>query len=218
MLVITERDKRIFEWLFRVKYVTIEQLSRYMQMSKHAVYKRVEKLQKEGYLDGANLYGNRKYFSNGIKIRNGAKRKADREKVNILISSLEHHMKVTDFFLYLLDNEVKEEMIFTSRDVFRTRIGISDNRKRIYKVPDLVIRRDDQRLIAIEIELSRKNDDTLSQVFDNYILYTNYAAVYYVCNKKAVKNLINRTVRKKMINFIRAYDVSEFETEFIFRG
>jgi DNA-binding Lrp family transcriptional regulator len=218
MLVITERDEKIFKWLFRVKYVTIEQLARYMQMSKHAAYKRVEKLQKERYLDGVVLYGNRKYFSNGIKIRNEAERKVDREKVKILITSLEHHLKVTDFFLDLLDDGIKEEMIFTSRDVFRTRIGIADNRKRIYKVPDLVIQREDERLIAIEIELSRKNEEPLSQVFDNYILYTNYAAVYYLCDKKAVKNLVNRTVKKKLIRFIRAYEMSEFKTEIIFRG
>jgi DNA-binding Lrp family transcriptional regulator len=218
MLVITERDKKLFKFLSKFKYATVNQISNYLGISVDGAYQRLSKLQREKYLDSCNIGLNKKYYSNGSVVRSQMKKSIDQKKVSVSIISLEHHLTVTDFFLDLLDRGIKEEMILTSRDVFRTRIGISDNRKRIYKVPDLVIKRDDEKLIAIEVELSKKNDQRLGEIFDNYILYTNYYAVYYVCNSEAVKNRVNRTVKKKLIRFIRAFEMSEFETEFIFRG
>jgi DNA-binding Lrp family transcriptional regulator len=217
MLIITERDKKLFKFLSKFKYATVNQISNYLGISIDGAYQRLSKLQRGKYLDSCNIGLNKKYYSNGSLIRARMEKSIDQKKVEVSFMSLEHHLKVTDFFLDLLDRGIKEEMILTSRDIFRTRIGISANRKRLYKVPDLVIKRDDERLIAIEIELSKKNNQRLGEVFDNYILNTSYYAVYYLCDSKAVKNRINRTVKKKLIDFIRAYDMSEFKTEFIFR-
>lgn len=78
-------------------------------------------------------------------------------------------------------------------------------------MPDLVIKLKNGKFIAIEVELSKKNDSRMRDIFSEYILNTTYWAVYYLCDKKGVRDFVNRAAKKNFIKFVRAYMFSEFE-------
>lgn len=212
MREITERDERLFDFLFKFKYATIDQVAEYLQMTKRAAYKRVEFLQIEKYIDSISIKGyNKKFYALGVKIRNEFESVTYQKKISISLMSLEHHLKVTDTFLHFIKNGVLEEMICSEREIYKTRVGLTSRKKRLYKVPDLVIKLKNGKFIAIEVELSKKNDSRMRDIFSEYILNTTYWAVYYLCDKKSVRDFVNRATKKSFIKFVRAYMFSEFE-------
>jgi hypothetical protein len=207
MVKITEQDKKLFDWLYKVRYAKVEQIMNYLNISKDGVYQRLSKLQRNNYIDSLAIDGmTRRFYANGSLVRAQMEKRNDQKKVRVYESSLKHHLKIVDVYLKFLEFGIPEESILTSRDIYRTKKGISNKKSVVYKVPDLVIERKDGILVAIEVELSQKNNENLRQVLKNYRI-NKFDAVYYLCGTKAIQRRINSFAKSNgASHFIRAYD------------
>lgn len=214
--MITDRDKKIFDFLFRVKYATVDQILKYMEMTKRATYVRLAILVRRGYIESHAVLGtNMKLYANGHMVRIDHVIDSYKRAVTIQLMELEHHLKVTDVFMDFLDKGIKADDIYTEREIMANKIGIDTKKKRLCKVPDLAIKRADGKLIAIEVELSRKNNERLESVMKNYDMNTNYYAVRYLCINGAVKRKVERAVESTHLTYVIVYTLDEFTIDLL---
>ena len=217
MREITERDEQLFEFLFKFRYATIDQIAEYLQMTKRAAYKRVEFLQIEKYIESKALDGYiRKLYANGPKVRNEAEGGYQR-KVKIAPYGLEHHLKIIDMFIKFLGKGIKEKNILSEREIRKEKIGKRIRRSvfdksGFYKIPDLVIKAKESQLVAVEVELSKKNSTRLWEILRNYTMCFEYTSVVYLCEKTGVKTHIKKNIKKHGMGYkIIPVTFEEFE-------
>ena len=210
MIKLTERDEKLFDFLFKFRYANSNQICEYLSWSYEAFRKRVSNLIKYGYITSKKYdYINKKLYMNGIEARRNHQINAYRKNVILNDWSFRHHMVITDIYIFFLKNyNLNENFITSEREMYWKRIGILDKKKR-FKMPDLVIKKDDE-LIAIEYERSMKNDSLIRDVFTNYSLYTSYYCVRYICKSKGIKEKILRIAEEEGKTFIKAYTIDEF--------
>lgn len=211
MVKITARDEKIFNILFRFRYMTPKQLSCYLGCSLKCLYERVEKLIKNNYLESTWVEQiNKKVYSNGLLVRKNQEIPSYRKKVNINKYTLPHHLIINDIYVQMINKlEIKEEEITTEREMYYKKKGLLDKNKKKIKMPDLVIEKEN-RLIAVEVEKTMKNKCLLRDVFKNYALYTSYYCVRYLCVTEGIKNCVIKTAKEEDRKFIKAYTINEF--------
>lgn len=208
MLRITERDKKIFSILFRLRYMTVEQLSCYLKCTMRIVYFRCGILIKNDYLESEWTI-KKKVYMNGITVRKEHERKSYKKKVKILKYTLTHHLTINDIYIQLVNNlGIDEDDITTEREMFWKRTGLLLKRKKI-KIPDLILKKG-KNLVAIEYEKSMKGEQAIREVFRNYALNTSFYCVRYLCSKNAIKEKINKVAKEQNRTFIKAYTIEEF--------
>lgn len=211
MVEITDRDKEIFEFLFRIRYATANQLCLYLDCSYDVFRKRISKLIKAKYIESESIKGYLKnnVYSNGIEARKKNERKLYRKKVKMNGWSLLHHLKINDVMVHFIKgHNIDKNTITTEREMYWKKTGILDKKKKM-KVPDLVIEKD-KKLIAIEVEESKKSKAKLRSVFTNYSLYTSFYCVIYLCPTEGQKNYVRRIAEEEDRSFISAYTLTEF--------
>lgn len=211
MIEITERDKKIFNILFRLRYMTPKQLSCYLECPLKSVYDRVEKLVKEKYIDSVWVERiNKKIYSNGVVVRKKHERDMYKRKVNVNKYTLPHHLLINDAYIHLVKViGIKEDNLVTERELYWKKTGLLDKSKKKIKMPDMVIEKS-ERLIAVEVEKTMKNKMLLRDVFKNYSLYTSYYCVRYLCLTESIKNQVIKTAKEENRKFVKAYTIDEF--------
>jgi hypothetical protein len=101
MLRITDRDKKIFNILFRLKYMTAKQLSLYLECTMRVVYVRIAVLVKNEYLESIHTKNiDEKIYANGLMIRKEQERKSYKKKMHVWKYILDHHLVVNDIYIY----------------------------------------------------------------------------------------------------------------------
>lgn len=210
MIKITERDKKIFNILFRLRYMTPKQVSCYLGCPVKSVYDRIEKLIKEKYIDSTWVEQiNRKVYANGWLIRKDHERTYYKEKVKVNKYSLPHQLMINDTYIHMVNKlGIVEEDITTERELYWKKTGLLTKSKKI-KVPDMIIKKAD-RLIAIEVEKTMKNKSLLRDVFKNYSLYTSYYCVRYLCLTDGIKKHVIKIAKEENRKFVKAYTMDEF--------
>ncbi|MBN1469884.1 MAG: HTH domain-containing protein [Fusobacteriaceae bacterium] len=219
---ITEKDEKIFKFLFRLKYASTKNLSKYLNCSNNAIWKRVSRLKKLDYIESTWISSiNNRVYSNGVSIRKYQKREQYKNKVKINKVTLPHHLLINDIYIFLIKNfEIEEQNIITEREIFFERTGIL-KKGRLTSVPDLVIKKDKQgkqKLIAIEVEKTRKTKKNIKEVFKNYAMNTSYFCVRYICVSEVIKDFVNNMAEEEKRKFIKAYTVEEFYNGIDFIG
>jgi hypothetical protein len=225
---ITERDKKLFDFLFKFRYAKKEQIIDYLGFTQSSFYQRTKLLQNAGYLESSYIYEHRfcpKVYFNSVKIRKEHEIKAYQKKPKINLRLLDHHLKIIDVFNILVKSGVDENRIFSEREIILNEIGVIRNRRK-YKnrnvlppvIPDLVLaiqvgNRSRFSYVALEVELSRKNKDLMDKVFSNYDRWTTYYGVEYLCSTDSLKSDINKRTYN---NYIKAYTLDEFYSNTIF--
>jgi len=209
MVKITDRDEKIFNILFRLRYMTPKQLSDYLGCHIKSVYDRVEKLVNDGYIESTlALSINKRIYSNGWMLRKNHEQLSYRKKVVINKNTLSEYLLINDIYIHMIkEHGVKEENVTTEREIHWKKIGLTDKRKKI--IPKLVIEQDGH-LIAIEFERKIKKQDVLRDSFRNYILYTNFYCLRYLCATENIKKQIIKTAKKEDVTFVKAYTIDEF--------
>lgn len=211
---ITERDKKLFEYLFRFRYATSDQIVEYMGLSYDVFRKRISKLISSEYIESVNMPGylNKKVYSNGVKIRAEHERKSYRRRVAINHWSLHHHLKINDTYLHFIKKYgIEEDKVTTEREMYWKRTGLLTQNRDIkkLKMPDLVIE-DDECLIAVEVEENKKSKTLMREVFRNYSLYTSFYCIRYICPTKAFRNWVKQIAKEERITFVDAFTYDEF--------
>jgi len=210
MLKIKERDEKIFNILFRLRYMTARQICKYVNCEYTRFIRRSIELINDGYIE-CNWMQNvdKNIYSNGIMVRRDQERDSYKKKVNINSYTLQHHLLINDVYIHMVKElGVKEEDITTERETYWSRTGILDKRKKI-KIPDLIIEKEN-KLVAVEVEKTKKNEESLRNVLMNYDFYTSFYCVRYICSKKGIMNFVINTAEKENITFVKAYTIDEF--------
>lgn len=208
MVEITERDKKIFNILFRLRYMTAEQLSLYLGCTVKAVYDRTEVLINNGYLEN-EWFMKKKVYKNGIRVRRKQEKNSYKRKVHILKYTLTHHLAINDIYIQLVNGlGIDEDDITTEREMFWKRIGLLDKRKKI-KIPDLILKKGD-RLVAIEYKKTLKKEEAIREIFRNYTLNTSFYCVRYLCLTNSTKEKINKVAKEMNKTFIKSYTIDKF--------
>lgn len=177
---VTERDLRTLKWVNGWGFVKIEQIAKYWGVTYPAAQARVLKYQKEELcvLDRI-LYGE----SGAVRLtKKGVELIGDDLPVlqNIRIGTYKHDLKVVDVCLEnnYLDAEPERRI--------RRRLmagGVEKKRDSIH-VPDFEIKDHNKegKIIAFEIELTRKKKERLSKIIKSYLTQTKYSKVKYFCS------------------------------------
>jgi hypothetical protein len=211
MVRITERDKKIFYILFKLRYLNAKQLSFYLDCNEQAIYDRVSKLKREGYIESNFIEQiNHRVYTNSFKVRCTQEINSYRKKVKINRTTLRHHLRINDVYLHLVKKlNFAEGDIFSERELYIKKVCIKGNKK----VPDLVIRKtkgNKDRYIAIEVEMTQKNDDTLKEVFRNFRRNTTFYGISYFCRTEGIKKKVNKISKKLGYDYILAMTLEEF--------
>jgi hypothetical protein len=224
---ITERDRKLFNFLFKFRYAKKEQIIDYLNCSIHAFYQRTKLLQKSGYLESKHIHDNKfcpKIYFNSVKIRKTHEIKSYQKKPKVWLYTLEHHLKTIDIFNILVKAGVDENKIYSEREIIINKIGLSKYAKSKNNflppvIPDLAMKVQCKNgrfdYIAIEVELSRKSNKSMRKVFRDYNRYAKYYAVEYLCPKTSLKNNINKISQSLGYNYIKAYTLDTFYSDTI---
>lgn len=192
---VTERDLKTFEWINGWGFVKIDQIAKYWGVTYPAAQARVLKYQKEELcvLDRV-LYGE----SGAVRLtKKGVELIGDELPVlqNIRIGTYKHDLKVVDVCLSLgLVNAEPERRI-------RKRLmagGVEKKRDSIH-VPDFEIKDPDKdgKVIAFEIELTRKKKERLLKIIKSYLTQTKYSKVRYFCSPDVFDLITEHTSKYK---------------------
>jgi hypothetical protein len=210
---LTERDYKIFYLLNRLKYMTPSQLGSYFDVPVKSIYDRAEKLVNAKYLESVKILGllNQRVYINGINIRKNETMTSYKRKVFINYWTLNHHLKINDVYIRFVKKlQYEEEKITTEREMYWKKTGLAIKGKSFkLKMPDMVIEKD-KKLIAIEVEESRKNIKLFRNVLKNYTLYTKYYCVRYICATKGIKEHVMKIAKEDRRTFIKAFTYEEF--------
>lgn len=193
---VTEKGIEILEWINRMRYATAKQVAKRFGIGVWAVYKRLRKLDVEGYLvhvrplrdaPGVWLCTERGARMSGTGLW------APTRRINI--ATFRHDLGVID-----LSIELEKRGVWLSERELR-RGG--DYRK---KVPDGVLLKGDKK-IACELELTRKSARSMDRNLAIYKRNIEYDEVWYFVDGAAVGSAIKKATEG--IDFIRVIELEE---------
>ena len=148
---LTERDLRILYWINRMRYATVNQVSKKFKIGVKASYRRLKKLCVDGYLYSLRIFRNKPgvYIctKKGAEIA-GSNLWAPKHYVNL--ANYEHDLKVVDLSIEL---ERQGEWI-SVRELRQD--------SRTYMIPDGVFRNDGKK-IAVEVELTKESEKNVKK-------------------------------------------------------
>ena len=192
VMVLQERDKEILRWVNGYGFVTVNQIKRWMGVGETAGYVRVRKLVEGGYLKRKRVFHNQErvhWISNQAQglIQDDIK---NPKRVNI--STYYHDLLLVDLGLYLEKTGGVEFIPERRLRNFNTDNTVIGKKGRI---PDaILIQENNQKPIAIELELSVKSKDRLRKIINDYMVNFNYDAVWYFTNNQAVYNALSKFI------------------------
>jgi hypothetical protein len=193
---ITERDIEILRWINRMRFATAKQVGIRFGIGIWYTYKRLRKLDVEGYLvhvrplrDAPGVW----LCTEAGARMSGTGLWAPPRKINI--ATFRHDLIVNDLGIRLEEKGrwVSERELRSGKD-YRM------------KVPDGMLICGDKR-IACEVELTRKSQRAIEKNIRFYTKSIEYDEVWYLVNGKAVGDAIQKAVRG--IDFIKVMDIPE---------
>lgn len=203
---ITERDIKTFRWINGWGFVKIEQIAKYWRVTYPAAQARVLKYQREDLCTLERVfYGE----SGAVKLtKKCIDLIGDDLPVlkNIRVGTYKHDLKVVDVYL--------ESGLIESNPERRIRrelmSGGVDKKRANLHVPDFEVKDPDKegKLIAFEIELTRKKKERLSKILKFYLTQTKYSKVKYYCSDDVFDFIVENTSKYK--NF---FDVTKIDNE-----
>lgn len=190
--ILSERDIKIFEIIKKFGWLREDYLAKYLGLNwndlkvKTSLYTLAYRLKKDRFITKEKIIdGYPGYWSLG---KNGAEFVSGKEEQKLMsLGTLRHNDMVANLAINLIVKEPLTE-ITTEYELKQELFG-SENKNK--KLPDLVI----NGKIAIEVEVSKKNDNKLAQIISHY-LTSNYEQVIYYTNSTGIANKINRIAKK----------------------
>ena len=179
--MITERDKEILRLINRFGYLTAAQVSKLMRMSKRMTYLRLQKMVQEKCLNYRRvLFGQAGIYR--CSLRGLEEIEAELGRFPIRLQTLPHNLAVADIAAALLERHPGSKWT-TERELRREagqKFGVGLN----IHIPDGVLILNNNKEIAVEVELTAKTKATLSKVLREYLRKSEYCEVWFICRTK----------------------------------
>lgn len=185
-----KRDLLVLEFLARVGYCQEKHLIKFLNLGgkndKATIYNQILELSKRGFVTKLPFIRGEDYFI--LLAKRGADFLEVKPSKRLVLNSLNHDMLVLDLFIELLlkqpdlilkhDKEIKKELAINNISITKT------------NVPDILI----NNHIAIEVELTAKNENRLREIVNSYILNSEIHEVhYYVKSMSIINRILNLT-------------------------
>lgn len=182
---LSERDIKIFELIKKFGWIREDFIAKYLKLDWSST-----KVKHNMYALGTRLYKNE--FVTKVKIiegypaywslaKNGAIFMNCKQQNPMSLATLRHNDMVAELAVHMLVNN-STIILQTEHEIKQNMFGISSKN---IKLPDIIINKN----IAIEVELSRKNDNKLTAIVNHY-LSSNYEKIIYYTNNIGIANKI----------------------------
>lgn len=177
---LTERDIKIFELIKKFGWIREDFIAKYLKLdwndikNKHNIYALSVRLIKHDFINKIKIIaGYPAYWGLSKK---GAEFMSSKEQSIIPLATLRHDDMVAELAINMMLND-PEIMLHTEHELKQEMYGIGSKK---IKLPDIII----NDKLAIEVEVSRKNDSKLSAIISNYLSSKYEEVVYYTNNIK----------------------------------
>lgn len=221
--VLSEKKIKVLETVDRFGAITTAQLNEYLiDLHFNTIYRARKHCMSLGYID-ERVYGMRKLVAITDK---GAKFIGKNLKGVSLVNNDMYHQLISNQVLlkYLIryrDERQRQVSFMTERDIITEKqLSMSldelrqPNRVRYLwkEVPDFILTIDD-KVLAFEIELSRKTNRRVEEKLRKYKKEDKYDAVYYICGNDYIRRSVGNVNDglNAGINFLMLDDVIDIK-------
>ena len=188
--ILNERDIRIFEIIKKFGWLREDYIAKYLgfdwadKKTKNNLNTLAFRLKSGGFIVKQKIIeGYPGYWTLG---KNGAEFINSEEQKLMPLGTLRHNDMVADLAIDLMVKEPTTEII-TEHELKQELFGSEAKKK---KLPDLIL----NSKVAIEVEISRKNDNKLALVLANYAT-SSYEQIIYYTNSTGIANIVNKLVK-----------------------
>ena len=200
---VTERDKKLIDWINRIGFVTIEHIAKWMGVAVPTAYIRLRKLVSNGYLIHERVFhgvpGIYRLTLKGKHISCSALPPLRR----IRLGSYHHDLAVVDLSFVLLAR-------YGGRFIYERELRHQDGEYEIGKKghtsDGLLLLNEDK--IAIEVELTRKGRRRLDSIRSYYLKCFNIDEIWYFCGNAEVERHIKEAMGD--LRNIKIHSLSSF--------
>lgn len=208
--VVTDRDKKILDWVNRQGFAQVDQVARAFGISKVVAYRRLGALKQWKYIKNERILG-------GVGVwyltPAGARfLETDLRPVKkIPLGTFEHDLKLIDLQLEVLEKYEGAEWL-TSREIKAAIMQRTEgNLKRSQaREPDGLLIYQGHR-VAIELEISLKNKERIQRKIREYeeqITGGQIAGVWYFVERQSVKNALEKAIESSSVtDRFRIYEI-----------
>lgn len=182
---LTERDIKIFELIKKIGWVREDFIAKYLQLdwnnikTKHNLYALGIRLIKHNFITKIKVIeGYPAYWGLAKK---GAEFMNSIEQSVIKLATLKHNDMVAELAIDIMTNNPETEL----DTEYQLKQEIYGRSSKNVKFPDIII----NEKIAIEVEVSRKNDSKLSAIVSRY-LSSQYEEIIYYTNSAGIAKKI----------------------------
>ena len=188
---LTERDRRLFQWINGHGFVTVQQAASWMDVCYKVGWQRISQLTKAGYLQ-QKRFEHAKPRVHWLTSQ-GWKASGDHLKAPKAINRVTyfHDTMLVDLAQLLV---AETGGAFTPERRLRADL-LARGRRTKSHLPDGLLYVDGQKPIAIELECSAKAADRLRKIITDYVVNTKLQEVWYFVTNSDVRRLIERTTK-----------------------
>ena len=188
---LTERDRRLFQWINGHGFVTAQQAATWMSVGYRVGARRISRLVDAGYLQ------HKRFDHAGPRVhwltRQGWEASGDHLRAPTTINRVTYFH---DTMLVDLSQRLVAETggAFTPERRLRANL-LAKGRRTKSHLPDGLLHLDDQKPIAIELECSAKAADRLRKIVTDYVVDRSLREVWYFVTNDTVRRAVERVTR-----------------------
>ena len=202
-----QRDEKILGWINGFGFANADQIMRYMGVQKSACYTRLKKLVEAGYLEHEYVlhgaFGIYKLTQKGVFASGDHLRPVG----DIRLGTFKHDLALVDLALDIC--EILEGNFVPQRRL-RHDEGLSGV-GRFGRVSDGYLHlKDEEKPIAIELELSVKARSRLNSIVNDYGSDLSVKEIWYFCNDQSVKSALQKA--SAGYSFIKIFDLHDISS------
>jgi hypothetical protein len=164
-------------------YIEEKYISQYIKLSPKYCQRLLKTLTNQGLLVRQKILATHDFYL--YLTPSGAKYLNLKTPAKPVLNTLVHDSMLVKLYLYFINNDIN--IITSDKELKRINNKLINNK---FRLPDLLINND----IAIELELTQKNDMKLTEIIHSYILDPQYNKVVYIINKLSVFNKITAII------------------------
>ena len=201
---LTERDRRLFQWINGHGFITAQQAATWMGVGYRVGSRRINRLVDAGYLQ------HKRFDHAGPRVhwltRQGWDVSGDHLRAPKAINRVTYFH---DTMLVDLSQALVAETggAFTPERRLRAAL-LAKGRRTKSHLPDGLLHLDGQKPIAVELECSAKAADRLRKIITDYVVNTKIQEVWYFATNSDVRRLIERTTKPYSGFQIRMWETS----------
>lgn len=189
-MIFQDRDGEVLKWVNGFGFASVEQIGKWMQAGKSVVYSRIKKLVEGGYLERERILHGQARIHKVTKKGVIASGDAVLPLKQVNLGTFRHDLMLVDLGIQL-EQETGGRFVPDRR--IRHDEGLSGVGQ-IGHIPDGYLYQDNEKPVAIELELSVKSRARLKSIIEDYSGNLGVREVWYYTDQDEVARAIHKTI------------------------